>query len=65
MLKDYLINYRRKNNLTQRQMAQNLQTPQSYYCIIESGKRVPGFKMVSKLAAYFKVSESFIRRLCK
>ncbi len=65
MLQEYLKGYRYKNNLTQKQMAHNLQTTQSYYCELESGRRVPGFKMTSKLASFFKVSESYIRKLCK
>lgn len=65
MLQEYLKGYRYKNNLTQKQMAQNLQTPQSYYCDLERGKRMPGIKMTRKLASFFKVSESYIRKLCK
>ena len=63
MLKEYLKQYRYKNNLTQKEMANLLNSSQSYYSQIESGLRKPGFTFVKRLASVLKVEESFIRNL--
>ena len=63
MLEKYLKKYRFKNNLSQHQMARRLQTSQTYYCLIETGKKKPGHTMVRRIAETIGVSEAYIIRL--
>lgn len=63
MLKQYLKQYRVKHNLTQEQMADKLNSSQSYYSQIESGSKKPGFNMVNKLSDVLDVTPEFIRGL--
>lgn len=63
MLGQYLKQYRIKNNLTQKEMADLCGTDQTYYSRIETGDVKPGFIMVKRLASAVKVEESFIRGL--
>ena len=63
MLKDYLKKFRVKHNLTQKQMAEKLDTGQGYYSQIETGDKKPGFLMIRKLSEVLEVSEEFIRSL--
>ena len=63
MLKQLLKDYRFKHNLTQCQMAEKLETSQSYYCQIETGYKKPSFVFIRKLAKLLNVEESFIRSL--
>lgn len=63
MLNEYLKKYRIKNNLSQKQMANLLDTAQGYYSEIETGKKKPGFVMIRKISKVLKVEESFIRTL--
>lgn len=63
MLKEYLKQYRIKHNLSQKQMAEKLDSSQSYYSQIETGDKKPGFTFVRKLAEVLNVSEEFIRSL--
>ena len=63
MLKEYLKQYRIKNNITQKDMAKKLNTNQGYYSQIETGVRKPGFKFINKLALILNVEPSFIRSL--
>lgn len=63
MLNKYLKNYRVKQNLSQKQMAILLETGQSYYSEIETGKRKPGFVMIRRISKALNLEESFIRSL--
>lgn len=63
MLREYLKQYRSKNNITQKQMAKLLDTNQGYYSQIESGSKKPGFYFINKLAKVLNVEPSFIRSL--
>ena len=63
MLKEYLKQYRIKNNVTQKEMAKKLDTAQGYYSQIETGAKKPGFKFINKLASVLGVEPSFIRSL--
>lgn len=63
VLSEYLKGYRIRHNLTQRDMANNLKTSQSYYSRIESGRAKPGMSMIRNIANYAGVSESYIVRL--
>jgi transcriptional regulator with XRE-family HTH domain len=63
MLKEYLKQYRIKNNVTQKEMAKKLDTAQGYYSQIETGVKKPGFKFINKLASVLGVEPSFIRSL--
>lgn len=63
MLERYLKKYRLNNNLTQAQMAEKLETSQSYYCQLETGRKKPGFKMINRVAKLLKLDPSFIRSL--
>lgn len=63
MLGKYLKDYRLSNNLTQTQMAEKLETSQSYYSQLEAGVRKPSFRTISKLAKLLNLEESFIRKL--
>ena len=63
MLGDFLKKYREKNNLTQSEMAEKLNTSQAYYSQIESGVMKPGFSMVRKIAKALDIEESFVRSL--
>lgn len=63
MLKEFLKQYRLKNNLSQQQMADLLKTSQSYYSQIETGYKKPSFVIIRRLANVLNVEESFIRSL--
>lgn len=63
MFREFLRNYRVKNNLTQKQMAELCNTSQAYYSQIENGSRNPGFVIIRKLSAVLGVTEEFLRRL--
>ena len=63
MLKIFLKDYRLKNNLSQYQIAEKLETSQAYYSQIETGVKKPSFKMIRKMAKVFNVEESYLRSL--
>lgn len=48
-LQDRVYTYRVMNRLKQHDMAEKLGVSQSYYSLIESGKRIPNNELVSKL----------------
>ena len=60
MLTNYLKNYRKKHNLSQMEMSKKLNTCQSYYSDIETGKRKPGFVFIKKIANVCEVTPEFI-----
>lgn len=51
VIKEVLLEYRKKNNLTQTNMADRLKTAQSFYQLLENDNRDIG---VAKLLAYCK-----------
>lgn len=63
MLGQYLKTYRIKNNLTQVQMAKKLGTSQSYYSMIESNRKKPGFITINRIANLLDTDPSFIRSM--
>ena len=63
MLGNYLKKYRLKNNLTQSQMAKKIGTSQSYYSMLETGAKKPGFSMINRLAKTLKLEPAFVRTL--
>ena len=60
MLTEYLRNYRKKHNLSQKEMAFRIGTNQGYYSMIETGKRKPSFVFIRKLASACEVTPEFI-----
>ncbi len=63
MLQDYLKKYRKKHNLSQKEMADKLLTDQTYYSRIETGRLKPGHSMICRIASAIGVSESYISKL--
>lgn len=63
MLGKYLKKYRLDNNMTQKEMADKLNTSQSYYSLIESGSCKPGIEMVRRISKELKLEPSFVRNL--
>lgn len=63
MLKEYLKRFRTKKNLSQAKMAELVGTSQSYYSLIETGAKKPGYVTVKKLADTLGTTEEFIRSL--
>ena len=63
MLEEYLKKYRKKHNLSQKEMAERLFTSQAYYSLIEKGKVKPGHSMICRIARAVSVSESYISKL--
>ena len=63
MFGEFLRNYRVKNNLTQKQMAEKCHATQAYYSQIETGRRKPGFRLIRELSTIMSVSEAFLRSL--
>jgi len=55
-----LVELRTTNNLTQKQVAQNLDIERATYARYEAGSREPDFSTLRKLAAYFGVSIDFL-----
>lgn len=63
-LKNYLYDYRIKNNLTQNQIADEIGISVVTYLYLEkNSKPNPSFKIVDKLAKYFNVTPQEIRDL--
>ena len=63
MLGSYLKNYRVKYNLTQKQMAQKLQTSQGYYCKLETERVKPGMNMLNRIANVLKLQPSSVVKM--
>ena len=63
MLGKYLKKYRLDNNMTQNELAEKLNTSQSYYSLIESGKCKPGIEMIKRISNELKLEPSFVRNL--
>lgn len=63
MLQRYLKNYRIRNNLTQKEMAERLRTSQGYYCLLETGRKKPGFTMINRISKLLSLEPSVVRNL--
>lgn len=63
MLGNFLKTTRLERNISQGEMAKSIGTSQSYYSLIESGRRKPGYKLINRIANYLNVQPSFIRSL--
>lgn len=51
-----LINFRKNNNLTQREMANILDITYSFYCKIEHGARKPSYNFLVKFKKCFSTA---------
>ena len=63
MLEEYLKKYRKKHNLSQKEMAEKLSTDQTYYSRIETGRVKPGHSMIFRISRAIGVSTSHISKL--
>ena len=43
----------KRGNKTQKEVAEAIGISNVYYCMIESGKRIPPYKLMIKIAEYF------------
>ena len=57
---EILIQLRKKRNLTQKDMADNLNIAQSTYSGYESGYRSPDIETLKKIACFFNVSIDYL-----
>jgi len=64
-LSNYLKKYREAHNLTQVEMAERINTTQTSYSFLESGRLKPGIQLVKKIAEYFELPVEEIRKMCK
>jgi transcriptional regulator with XRE-family HTH domain len=62
MLSEYLKKQRIKNCFTQEHVARELGITKPYYCQLENGK-IPGIVTIGKIATFYNVKPSYIRRL--
>lgn len=53
-------NLRRENGLTQDELASALSISRNYVCLIETDKKIPSFKTISKMSEVFGVHPSEI-----
>ena len=63
MLGNFLKTTRLSRNISQGEMAKAIGTSQSYYSLIESGRRKPGYRLINNIANYLDVQPSFIRSM--
>ena len=61
--KEYLKVHRLGKNLSQIEMAKLLGTSQAYYSRVESGTTKPGIKFIRKIAKFYNIKESTLRKL--
>lgn len=59
-MREQLIKLRKSRNLTQDDMAKNLNISRSFYGHIESGTRNPGLKLAQKIANFFDTTVDVI-----
>ena len=52
------LSLRKKNNISQRKIAKDLNLSHSTICLWETGKRRPDIELLEKIADYFKISIS-------
>jgi len=55
-----LLEYRKKNNLSAQELAERCEVSRSYITLIENGKRLPGDKLLPKLAVALNVKVEVI-----
>lgn len=63
MLKSVLKILRKANGLTQKELAEELQVPQSSVSVWESGKSEPNIEGLKKLSDYYKVTIDYLLEL--
>lgn len=63
MLGETIRNYRKAQNLSQREAAKMIGTSQSYLSLLESGKLSPGYAMVKKIAKFLHVTQQEVIQL--
>lgn len=63
MLGEYLKKYRKKHNLSQKEMAEKLSTDQTYYSRIETNRVKPGHSMIFRISNALNISSSYISKL--
>lgn len=54
-LTNYVINYRIKNAMTQRELARRIGITPAMLSLIESGRRQAGASVLKKMSKYFKI----------
>lgn len=59
MFEKRLLKYRSSHNLKMREMADQLDLSESYYSLVESGKRSPSKKVIQKLATISELPEEY------
>lgn len=52
---------RKANNLTQDEYAEKLRISKNYVCLLETGKKAPGDRLISDICREFNVSEDWLR----
>ena len=52
---------RKANNLTQDEYAEKLRISKNYVCLLETGKKAPGDRLISDICREFSVSEAWLR----
>lgn len=60
MLKDKLKELRKEKGLTQTQLSEQLEIPQTTYAGYETGKHEPDFKTLIKIADFYKTSTDYL-----
>lgn len=60
MFKERLKQLRTEQNLTQKELAKNINTSQQNIGFWETGKRNPKYDMIEKLANFFNVSTDYL-----
>lgn len=63
MLGQYLKKYRLDHNLSQIEMADRLETSQSYYSLLERGTLKPGIRLIRRISALLEVDPQFVRSM--
>lgn len=52
---------RKANNLTQDEYAEKLRISKNYVCLLETGKKAPGDRLISDICREFSISEAWLR----
>lgn len=52
---------RKTNNLTQDEYAEKLRISKNYVCLLETGKKAPGDRLISDICREFSISEAWLR----
>lgn len=62
-LANYLRKHRFINNLTQNEISKNIGVTQALYSKLENDKANPSIRTFRKLANYFGLTETYVRKL--